>query len=144
LGYTLTFVAEALTLACTVEILQRAHWALWSKQPNPRGLSFPRTSLDGELGAAEVLPDLHRMGELFLPGRLLRWVYWAAVMLHFLSILVSYALTGSKAYLILFTRADGFDAPAVLLFVGALALLLLAAYAAIHSLIGILTLAKVR
>ena len=42
-------------------------------------------------------PDLHTLGTLFL-GPWARFVFDACVMLHFVSILISYALAGSQAY----------------------------------------------
>ncbi|KAL6073518.1 hypothetical protein QOT17_004822 [Balamuthia mandrillaris] len=50
-----------------------------------------------EFGGLEKGPDLHTMGSLFL-GRYLRHVFDAAVMLHFISILISYSLAASEAY----------------------------------------------
>ncbi|KAK4535685.1 hypothetical protein CDCA_CDCA05G1710 [Cyanidium caldarium] len=47
-------------------------------------------------------PSLYEMGEMYLPYRSLRWAFEASVFLHFVSILISYALAGPQAYAQLF------------------------------------------
>ncbi len=62
----------------------------------------PPTAPPGSDSSAEHnAPDLHAMGKMFL-GKTSRVIFDAAVMLHFLSVLVSYALAGSLAYAQLF------------------------------------------
>jgi len=51
----------------------------------------------GDSATVSDAPDLHAMGKMFL-GKTSRVIFDAAVMLHFLSVLVSYALAGSLAY----------------------------------------------
>lgn len=52
-------------------------------------------------------PDLHTMAKFFL-NRPLQIIFEASVMLHFVSILVSYSLAGTEAYAQLFNISDKF------------------------------------
>src|SRR5690606_36557371 len=54
-------------------------------------------------------PDLHTMGVQFIP-KFPRFIFDLAVLLHFLSILISYGLAGSQALLGLVTLPESWSA----------------------------------
>lgn len=93
------------------------------------------------------LPDLHSLGQQYLHPWL-RALFDAAVMVHFVSILITYALAGTQAYVALFTSHGAEGAPdgviqlAAVPFVCVLTALLVFGYDYIHQVISALTLVK--
>eukprot|EP01094_Clydonella_sp_ATCC50884_P027763 TRINITY_DN8109_c0_g1_i1.p1 TRINITY_DN8109_c0_g1~~TRINITY_DN8109_c0_g1_i1.p1 ORF type:complete len:484 (-),score=99.41 TRINITY_DN8109_c0_g1_i1:177-1628(-) len=81
--YTIGLFMQTFILVYMVDMLQRTERA-WDHACKDAGLD-PTES------------DLHTMGSLFL-SPVARVIFDAAVLLHFLSILISYALAGAQAY----------------------------------------------
>lgn len=84
-------VAHGGDTACSSEVTQA--------EQDTHGEELPATS---ELA---VSTDLHTMGQLYLPRSARLW-FDVAVLLHFVSVLISYALAGSLAYGRLFSMGD--------------------------------------
>jgi amino acid permease len=107
LTFTLTLFAQVTTVFLMAEVLQRASHILQSRanQSDNRRLLQDDTDTDTEEAVAVQLedrhprqtPSLHTLAVLYLDGFGAKVFNWAA-MLHFLSILISYALAWSKAF----------------------------------------------
>lgn len=91
--------------------------------------------------ATTTTPDLHAMGKMFL-GPAARLAFDAAVILHFISVLVSYALAGSLAYAQLIGILDQFTL-VIPVYTGVYFLVIIFGGAAVQSVISTFTFAKV-
>ena len=59
---------------------------------------FDDNNVKATEGEGEYKPDLHRIGRLFIPNLWLARTFDVAVILHFVAVLISYALAGPQAY----------------------------------------------
>jgi amino acid permease len=103
---TLCFFAQVIILIYMIELLQRTQ-ALMEKnvaEYSAMDNEVDRTSQSKLLSAG---PDLHTMGKLFL-NRPLQIIFEASVLIHFVSILISYSLAGPLAYSQLFGISSKF------------------------------------
>mmetsp|Transcript_17787 Transcript_17787/g.45282 ORF Transcript_17787/g.45282 Transcript_17787/m.45282 type:complete len:655 (+) Transcript_17787:119-2083(+) len=93
---------------------------------------------DSTVAGLDHGPDLHSMGDLFL-NKFGRYCFDGAVLLHFLSVLISYSLAGSQAY----AKVIGID-PIYLLPVFVLGLTLLIIFGSwlLQPIISVMTFAK--
>eukprot|EP01130_Rhizamoeba_saxonica_P017552 TRINITY_DN8535_c0_g1_i1.p1 TRINITY_DN8535_c0_g1~~TRINITY_DN8535_c0_g1_i1.p1 ORF type:complete len:508 (-),score=66.93 TRINITY_DN8535_c0_g1_i1:15-1538(-) len=144
LTYTICFFLQALVIVLAIETLLRARLA----KGNVNGAIH---ILMDEFGTADEFNkeeqeqqnemDLHTMGKMYLPKPLMI-LFDCAVMLHFISILISYSLAGSEAYASLI---PGFDIPLVIvipIFSVSLTLLIIFGKNYISYIISSLTMAK--
>lgn len=95
-------------------------------------------------GDGESSTDLHSLGKLYL-GKYNRLIFDFMVMLHFISILISYSLAGTQAYAEMFETVFGAKVPSnviLLPFVGGLALLVVFGKELLQYIITGLTLTK--
>ena len=79
-SFTLCLFMQLSVVFLMVELLQRTHAELAKKGAR-----------------VSALPDLHRMGDMYLPRRAVPF-YNASVVLHFFAVLISYCLAGPEAY----------------------------------------------
>lgn len=133
--YVICFFNQSMLLVYLVFLLQKAR-ALMQQELM---LEADAATQAQRLARLQAGPDLHLLGKMFL-GRVARVVFDFCVMLHFVSILISYALAGSQAYANVFGLADG--AYLVLPFVGVFASLAVFAAGLLRPVITLITLSK--
>lgn len=96
---------------------------------------------EGKLGILSSGPDLHAMGVFFLDWKILRYLFEFAVLIHFISILISYSLGGTLAYAQFFNIMD-YHTYLIAPFVILLAMLVVLLQKFIQQIISFVTLAK--
>lgn len=127
--YSVCYVMQTLLICFMTEILQHASLENSIKQTN--NSSSQRSSLD-------TGPDLHLIGDLYLHP-LAQKVFNICVMLHFITILVSYSLAGAQAYGQLLSVTYVYLIPP---FVVLLTVLVIFGSVRLHNVISLMTLAK--
>jgi amino acid permease len=98
LTYVVCFLNQSMLLVYLVFLLQKAR-AIMQLDLLAAKASNESDHADhaARLARLQAGPDLHLLGKMFL-GKYSRVVFDLCVMLHFVSILISYALAGSQAY----------------------------------------------
>jgi hypothetical protein len=93
-----------------VELLQQSHVALTADKLGIAAMNIfdelkseitndgEKDHFDDNATEGEYTPDLHRIGRLFIPNLWLARTFDVAVILHFVAVLISYALAGPQAY----------------------------------------------
>lgn len=96
---------------------------------------------ESKLGILSTGPDLHAMGTFFLDWKILRFLFEFAVLIHFISILISYSLGGTLAYAQFF-GIMGYHTLLIPPFVIVLAAIVVLLQKFIQQVISLVTLAK--
>jgi amino acid permease len=111
---SICYIAQLLVLLFVIELLQRTQTLMELNKPNTQESEYSgfnnEDGLDGSVGKdginieSKLLshgPDLHTMAKFFL-NRPLQIIFECAVILHFVSLIISYSLAGPEAYAQLF------------------------------------------
>eukprot|EP01102_Stenamoeba_stenopodia_P004652 TRINITY_DN14969_c0_g1_i1.p1 TRINITY_DN14969_c0_g1~~TRINITY_DN14969_c0_g1_i1.p1 ORF type:complete len:497 (-),score=67.93 TRINITY_DN14969_c0_g1_i1:95-1585(-) len=131
-SYSICLIMQALVIMFTIELLQRGRLLLGSHDSNTR-----------EGGKVEVEgPDLHTLGTLYLSSSATRYAFDIGLILHLVSVLISYALAGSQAYGQMLKAGDSWLPLIVTVFVTFFTLLIIFSASILHYIISVMTLAK--
>jgi amino acid permease len=98
------FLMQLAVVLLAVELLQHAHISMGRSQSNTQENIFETLNFDGFSDAQ--MPDLHRMGRMFLEKKWMAQAFDTAVVIHFVAVLISYTLAGAQAYGNLFALDD--------------------------------------
>eukprot|EP01080_Neovahlkampfia_damariscottae_P007420 gene7420-11743_t len=100
--FSVGIVAQCLVIIYMVELLQKTQAIMDSETPS------------SSTQFIEKGPDLHSMGKYFL-NIVFQWIFDTCVILHFVSILISYSLAGPEAYSQFFELIFHYKIPPVIL-----------------------------
>ncbi len=105
ISFTVTMIAQLGVVYAMTELLQRAYaWGPKATVLPMRGDEYalidnnsdnPSPSSSADF-SSPTAPSLHTISKLFLSNRILQWLFEGFVLLHFVSIMVSYALAGPQ------------------------------------------------